>query len=354
MKIGLLDADLVAGHRRLPNLVLMKISAYLQRRGWQTELVTDYAKVKRYHRVFLAKVFTGTAVPVGVLDAPNVVFGGTGFLYDEAVPLPDPVEHAAPDYSLYSSWAAGLNATAKRRYLDFSIGYTTRHCFRGCSFCVNRKYKKVERHSPVGEFVDPSRKYIYLLDDNLLGFPGWRQILDDLDGTGKRYQYLQGLDLRLMADEVARRLNSARYYDDFIFAFDDVNDEPLVREKLAIWRRHCHKNTKLYTFCAYKSTDAADIENLFRRFSILAEYNAKPYVMRFAKWGYSEFRGLYATIARWTNQLPLYKKLSFREFCQFTADYGNEKAPNEYLRDFEAKQPEIARRWFDWRYARED
>ena len=27
-------------------------------------------------------------------------------------------------------------------YLDYSIGFATRGCFRQCSFCVNKNYKK--------------------------------------------------------------------------------------------------------------------------------------------------------------------------------------------------------------------
>lgn len=354
MRIGLIDADLIAGHRRLPNLVLMKISTYLQRRGWQTELVTDYAEVKKYYRVYLAKVFTGTAVPVGVLDAPNVVFGGTGFLYDEAVPLPDQVEHMPPDYSLYAPWATATKLTkaTRSRYLDFSMGFTTRHCFRGCAFCVNKNRKRVELHSPVDEFIDHGRRYAYLLDDNLLGFPGWRQILDDLDATGKRYQYMQGLDVRLMRPETAKRLNEANYYGDFIFAFDDPQDAKEIRERLKIWRDYCRKDTKLYTLCAYKSTTAEDIDRLFYRFDILADYDCAPYVMRFNQYEKSRWRGLYIAIACWANQKHVFTKMSFREFCEAKAARYGETAPKRYMDGFAAQEPEVARRWFNWRYDR--
>ena len=45
-------------------------------------------------------------------------------------------------------------------YTDYSIGFTTRGCFRQCEFCVNKNEKKVYPHSPLSEFVDDKRKKI--------------------------------------------------------------------------------------------------------------------------------------------------------------------------------------------------
>lgn len=65
--------------------------------------------------------------------------------------------------------AQGKKRSEFKFYLDYSIGYLTRGCFRQCPFCVNRNYKRVQVHSPLMEFYDASRKKICLLDDNFLG-----------------------------------------------------------------------------------------------------------------------------------------------------------------------------------------
>jgi hypothetical protein len=353
MLIGLIDADLIAGKHRIPNLALMKISSQLKRRGREVELVTEYKDLARYTRLYIAKIFTDTPVPREVLDLPNIIYGGTGFLYDQAIPLPSNVEHLTPDYSLYESWATTtkISKTTKEHYLDFSYGFTTRYCFRKCPWCVNRNYDRAVIHSPVFEFVDRTKKKTYLLDDNLFAAGGaWRQILDELDATKIPYQYIQGNDLRLMTPEIAKRLSEARWFGDFIFAFDDPKDEPEIRKKLSIWRDHCGKDTKLYTLCAYESIGADDIDNLFYRFSILAEYNAAPYVMRFENYAHSLNRGMYVALASWANQPHIYHKMSFREFCEAKAKRYGEKAPLRYAEEFAKREPKIARRWFDWRY----
>lgn len=74
----------------------------------------------------------------------------------------------------------------------------------GCGFCVNQNYKKVNEHSPLKEFYDPTRKKICLLDDNFLGCPSWERMLQDLIDTGKR----QGLDERLLTPHKCEMLFS--------------------------------------------------------------------------------------------------------------------------------------------------
>ena len=91
--------------------------------------------------------------------------GGTGFFPDGGKNLPDEIEHHKPDYDLYTEYVEEQIDSGKTRahfadYLDYSIGFTTRGCFRQCSFCVNKKYDHVFRHSKVSEFYDENKPYI--------------------------------------------------------------------------------------------------------------------------------------------------------------------------------------------------
>lgn len=161
-------------------------------------------------------MFTDTLINESILDLENVEYGGTGFYYDKALKLPDEIEHHMPDYHLYDDWVQerlenGGNRTDFKYYLDYSIGFTTRGCFRQCEFCVNGNYKKVNCHSPLSEFVDPTRKKICLLDDNILGSPHWKEIFQELQTTGKPFQYKQGMDERLLTDEKCEVLFSSKY-----------------------------------------------------------------------------------------------------------------------------------------------
>jgi hypothetical protein len=363
MRIGIIDADLLDNGTRHPNLALMKISAFHKKKGHSVTLLSSYTELDSYDKVYISKVFTFTNVPEGITSLPNVVIGGTGFFEDGGENLPHKIEHNMPDYDLYKDYAnseieKGRKRSAVSDYLDYSIGFTTRGCFRKCSFCVNKKYDKAFKHSPVSEFYEPTRPYIYLWDDNFLAYGGWEAILDELEAIGKPFQFRQGLDIRLMTDRKAKRLSKTRYHGDFIFAFDHLEERELIEEKLKLWKRYCSKTTKLYVLCAYNSQDEKDIENTFERIRILMEYGCLPYIMRYESYKDSRWRTLYIQIARWCNQPQFFKKKSFRQFCKANQDYHRNRetkcAAYKSMIDFESAFPDIAEKYFDLRFDEEN
>ena len=297
-EIAVIDADLIGRkHHRFPNLCCMKISGYYKAHGWKVTLKTDYDGLDAFHKVYVANVFTDTPIPsTGIfgnpLDAPNVIKGGTGFFFDNAPPLPPQIEHAMPDYHLYDEWLSGVDdgSTKFKAYRDYSIGYLTRGCFRHCTFCVNRRSNKVVAHSPLKEFFDPSRKKICLLDDNFFGFDGWKESLRELRDTGKPFVFKQGLDVRLLDEEKAAILFTCKYDGDFIFAFDDPNDAPLIEEKLHLMARYLDlskQRVKFYVLCGFDRSGRydsdfwlRDLQSVLDRAELLKRYGCLPYVMR--------------------------------------------------------------------------
>lgn len=358
MRIAIIDADLIGRKKhRFPNLACMKLSGYHKDAGDEVFLKTDYADLDSYDRVYLSKVFTDTKVPDSVLQLPNVSYGGTGFFYDKAPALPEEVEHHIPDYHLYDEWVQAQLTAGKKPiefsyYMDYSIGFLTRGCFRKCAFCVNQNYDRVHMHSPLTEFYDPARPKICLLDDNFFGCPAWKELLTELQATKRQFQFKQGLDERLLTDEKCVLLFSSRYDGDYIFAFDNVADAPLIERKLQLIRKHTGAIPKFYCFTGFDRSGCwdekfwrEDIFNLFKRIEHLMKYRCLPYIMRFARYKESPYRGVYITIARWCNQPSFYKKKSLREYAAMS---GNTAAAR-YLSDFEEKFPEIAY-FYDMKY----
>lgn len=359
MLVGLIDADLVDGGTRHPNLALMKISGYCKSLECAVELLETYDNTDDFEIVFVSKVFTFSKTPDDLGKRENVYCGGTGFFPDGGPNLPYEIEHHRPDYELYMSYvdrkiAAGRTRAWFADYLDYSIGFTTRGCFRKCSFCVNRKYNNVFRHAQVSEFLDENRPYIYLWDDNFLGYSKWEEILDELEATGKPFQFRQGLDIRLLTDKKAKRLSKVRYAGDFIFAFDHIEERREIERGLKYWRKYTIRGTRLYVLCAYDSQDEKDIENTFERIRILMHYGCLPYIMRYESYKGSRWRRLYVNLARWCNQPQFFKKLSFRQFCEKNQQYHKNSSTKcsamQSMEEFETEHPEIAKRYFDLRY----
>ena len=131
-----------------------------------------------------------------------------------------------PDYHLYDEFIGVMEnvKTSSKYYKDYkyySIGFLTRGCFRRCPFCVNKLERKALPYSKLDDFLDNEidettgklkRPYIYLWDDNFLASPYWDRLLDELIATGRPFQFRQGLDERLLAqnrrgEEMAAKLS---------------------------------------------------------------------------------------------------------------------------------------------------
>lgn len=415
MRVGIIDADLLGREKhRFPNLVCEKISSYRKGLGDDVTLLRDYDHMDEYDEVFISKVFTDTWVPDWILDNVDMDagtatlpskyhVGGTGFFFAHAPNLPYEIEHCMPDYELYDEWIEenvreariehDKNEDAKflksllenkidedgnlifyekkefsekryrvqfKEYKEYSIGFITRGCFRKCPFCVNQKYDHVFRHSNLNEFVDSRRKKICLLDDNILGSPDWRDILNELLATGKPFKFKQGIDERLLTDEKCEILFKAKYDGDYTFAFDNIADYELIHNKLKLIRKYSSAtNIKFYVLVGFESTDENDIVNMWKRVALLMEYQCLPYIMRYQNkndtpWKRSKYRGMYIAMARWCNQPSFYKKKSFRQYCQANQDLvkteGKICSSMKALNDFEEEYPEIAKQYFDMRF----
>ena len=348
MNIAIIDADLLDASRkhRFPNLASMKISNWHKQNGDTTKLILRWDEVgclneqlllfgaEQFDKIYISKVFTDTVIPshltIERLQATlEVQIGGTGFFFDLAPALPYDVEHIMPDYHLYDNWVAiqrekGIKEVYLKYYTDFSIGFSTRGCIRQCSFCVNRNSTKVTLHSPIKEFVDESRPYISLYDDNILASPDWNKIYEELMNTGKPFEFKQGMDFRLLTHTKAACLKDANYFGDYIFAFDDIKDKDLIIRNLEkFWKGGSGNSnkTKFYVLVGFDRNNlydeefwVQDIKDAFERIKILFENKCYPYIMRhencYPKKN-PKYAWFYDTLSAWCNQINVVEYTSF-------------------------------------------
>lgn len=256
-----------------------------------------------------------------------------------------------PDYHLYDEFIKESERFKKDKYYfkdykEYSIGFLTRGCFRQCPFCVNKLERQSLPYSNIEDFLDNERDektgklkrpYIYLWDDNFLASPYWEKMLDELIATNRPFQFRQGLDERLLAqnkrgEEMAQKLATANYYGDFIFAFDNWFDRQLIEKALKIWKHYCpKKETKFYLFCGFQQSSSdykafqKDIAEIFMRINVLMKYGCLGYIMRHEDYKKAPIPNIYVQIARWCNQPGFYRNLSFWQFCYKNQTYWEEK-----------------------------
>lgn len=257
-----------------------------------------------------------------------------------------------PDYNLYDEYISVMETVKKsntyyKDYKEYSIGFLTRGCFRQCPFCVNKLERKTFQYSKLSDFLDNEidektgklkRPYIYLWDDNFLSSPHWEEMLDELIATNRPFQFRQGLDERLLAqnrrgEDMAKKLANANYHGDFIFAFDNWSDRKIIVKALKIWKHYCpKKETKFYLFCGFKQKKHSfkafqlDVAELFMRIAVLMRYGCLPYIMRHEDYKNSPIPNIYVQIARWCNQPGFFRNLSFWQFCYKNQSYWEERS----------------------------
>lgn len=307
-KIGLIDVD---GHN-YPNLALMKISAYHKEVGDEVEWYTPFTDT--YDIVYKSKVFSFTPDYDLVINAKKVIQGGTGyaiFLHNgkeeyhicKDRPLPPNIEKMRPDYSIYP----GIRDTA--------YGFLTRGCPRGCGFCIVGK--KEGRYSvKVADVSDiwQGEKNIVLMDPNILASRERRWLLIDLADTKSFVDFNQGLDARLITEDVAEDLYRIKMRT-VHFAWDRYQDKETILRGLRIFQKtHPYlfmgHHAVVYTIVNYDSTFSEDLERIYT----LRDMGYAPYVMVYNKQN-AEDKYLY--LSRWVNNRFIFSKVTNFE------DYAN-------------------------------
>ena len=370
MKIGLIDAEILVNRKkRFPNLAIMKLSSFFKSQGHDTQLILNYDDLYLYDQIYLSCVFSKTRslLHEPLLQKHRVICGGTGFYYDkydDAPHLTQDQEHAMPDYSIYDEWIKYRLSDEEKEenlkyFTDFSIGFLTRGCFRKCSFCVNRNSKRSALHSPVSEFLadDGKRNLLSMLDDNVLALgqhdlPSLMRLLNELiqitTDRKSRFEFKQGMDLRLMNQEYAKLFAQARYNGDFIFAFDNLKEQKQIEKGLTIFRNEVQKDSiKAYVFCGFPEPVLDDIVSAFQRIKILWKYHALAYIMRHDKYLQAKppYKNIYVQLGRWCNQPRFQKKMTFRVFCNKSGGIASDN-----MRQFQDLHPSVSDKFFDIAY----
>lgn len=255
---------------KIPNLALMKISAYHKSRG---DIVGF--NVSNPDKVYASVIFKANRHQIDGLrywypDA-EIDIGGSG--YDLSKKLPRDIEECSPDYDLYPE-------------NDTYYGFTSRGCIRDCHFCIVRKKEGAFRilYDDPKKAIDVIKgdhdfKKIIFFDNNILASKKWFMALtEELLEQKLKVDFNQGLDIRLIDKEIASRLAQLHPINCWKFAYDSTDYTKAVIDGITILKE-AGINTKqkclFYVYCdgQYQIKDAVN------RCRTLKEHNCTAYSM---------------------------------------------------------------------------
>jgi hypothetical protein len=252
MKIGLIDVD----GRHFPNLALMKLAAYHRQNSGTVEWVNHF---ERYDKVYQSKVFTFTPDVSTVIQSEEIIKGGTGYkMYDELF-----CDDTEPDYSIYPQF-------------EHTYGFLTRGCVRHCPWCiVPKKEGMIRPYRDISDVLQ-DRKSAILMDNNVLACEHGLQQLERIIDLKGKVDFNQGLDARLVTNDIAQLLSKIKWIRFIRFSCDTTPAvEPLLKaiEKL---NKYGVKNYRIFVYLLVK-----DVADANERCKILKKSGVNPFAQTY-------------------------------------------------------------------------
>lgn len=266
----------------LPNLALMKLAAFHKAHGDEVVFTRSpyrHLDEPEYGRVYGSAIFAFSSDRVDRLKAeyPEAIIGGTGTRDPMTVEQIIGQDWRGVDYSMYPKF-------------DASIGFTQRGCRLACKFCVVPwKEGKPRSENTVAElWRGPGYpKHIHLLDNDFFGGPGWQERIAEIREGGFKVCFSQGINVRMVTDEVAEALASIEYRDDgfqrrrLYTAWDNLKDEKVFFKGVDILERAGVPPHHLMVYMLVGFDKKETWERIFHRFNRMTELGIRPYPMVF-------------------------------------------------------------------------
>lgn len=289
MKIGLIDVD---GKNGFPNLALMRLSAWHKAHGDDVDWWNGFL---RYDRVYMSKVFTFTPDFDTVINADQIITGGTG--YKDYGSLPPEIEATPPDYTIYPQFRQ-------------AIGFLTRGCIRNCSWCIVPKKEGAIR--PVAtwdEIKRPNCREIVFLDNNVLASDHG---LDQIDRMGSEQVWVdfnQGLDARLITPEVARLLAGLHWIRFVRLSCDTSEMLPVIEQATAYMKEAGIAKSRFWAYMLVQ--DVAEAEE---RAIALDNMGVTPFAQPYRDYDGGEPSEEQRHFAIWVNKKSVFHSVKWSEF----------------------------------------
>ena len=290
---------LLATDSKIPNLAIMKISSYHKKKNDDVDWYDPMFDMYDTDILYESKVFTfSPEYQYYPVDA-EIIRGGTGI--DIGSKLPAEIEQITElDYSLYPD-------------CDYSIQFLSRGCIRKCPFCVVPiKEGKIRKSKPFE--LNPKGKWIMILDNNFFACPQWRENIEIIRSWNQPVTFQQGLDLRIMTDEMAKALSTIKIKQVYV-AWDNYEDKEFVMRGFDILLKYI-KPYKITCYCLVGFKQSYITEEDLERVMTLKRLGVNPFAMGYINFddpNYQKSKKI-KDFCRWVNRKKLFKSCSWKEY----------------------------------------
>jgi pyruvate-formate lyase-activating enzyme len=180
--------------------------------------------------------------------------------------LMEKVEDVLPDYSLVPYWNA-------------SIVFSSRGCINKCRFCsVPQIEPEFKAKSSIKHLIYPGHKRVVLWDNNILASPYWENIFDELEELNLEVDFNQGLDARLIEEEVALKLMDLKV-PILRLAYDSNGVKKSLEKAINLLKSVGIKGRRIIVYCLYNHLDTP--EDFLNRTKDLLQWEVVAYPMRY-------------------------------------------------------------------------
>ena len=288
MKIGLIDVD----SRHFPNLALMRLSAWHKAQGDAVEWWNGFT---HYDRVYLSKVFTFTPDHDTVIDADEIVTGGTG--YKDYGTLPLEVEETFPDYSIYPQYSR-------------AIGFLTRGCCRTCPWCiVPRKEGMIRPAATWEQLKRPDSRELVLMDNNVLACEHGLEQIRRMGREELRVDFNQGLDARLITPDTAALLAKLKWIRFVRLSCDTSAMLPVIEQAAAYLREAGVAPSRLWCYLLVQ-----DVADAHQRTMALETLGFDVFAQPYRDYDGGEPTAEQKDFARWVNVKSVHRSCAWEDY----------------------------------------
>jgi hypothetical protein len=275
-------------HTRYPPLGLLKLATYHHKHGDEVKLVSGISSDgfdpdiiyitslftyawEPVHQVirFYTTKYKRTPVMVGGIYASlchehlKESFRERIEVWEGVVPE---AEDLMPAYWLVPEWKT-------------SILFSSRGCIRKCPFCsVTQLEPKFETMKSIKHLVHSDHKKVVFWDNNFLASPHRENILDELHELGLEVDFNQGLDARLLAEDIAVRFRRLKM-PVVRLAYDSMSIREPLKKAIELLRKLGVNRRRIIVYCLYNYDDSPD--GFLERIKDLIDWGVVSYPMRY-------------------------------------------------------------------------